>query len=416
MAEIRPFCAVRPRRDLASRIAALPYDVYSRREAAAIVKENPRSFLKIDRAEVQLGDEVDTYDPRVYRKAADTLWQMLEQGELVQDKEPCLYLYELTMEGRTQTGVCCCTAVREYENGRIRRHENTRKEKEEDRVCHVETCRAQTGPIFLACRDRDGRLAGIQEKEKQAEPLYDFTAEDGVRHRLWKIGSSERIERIRAVFGDIPALYIADGHHRAASAVRVAEKFRAQQSSAVPTGLEQPGEAEYVLSVIFPADQLKILDYNRWVADLNGRSPAGFLEELGRKFLITPVSENIRPEKKGDYSMYLDGRWYRLRERNPRISRDPVKLLDVSVLQEQILDPVLGIKDPKTDSRIRFVGGIRGTDALEKMVAGQGGVAFALYPTSIEELFAVADQGRLMPPKSTWFEPKLRSGLLIHRI
>ncbi len=415
MAEFRPFRAVRPRKDLASRIAALPYDVYSRGEAAAIVKENPWSFLKIDRAEVQLADEVDTYDPQVYRKAAETLEQMIKEGAFLQEDTACLYLYELTMEGRTQTGICGCTAVRDYETGVIRRHENTRKDKEEDRVRHVETCRAQTGPIFLACRDEDGALAAIQESEKKAEPLYDFTAPDGVRHRVWRLADGEVIGRICGIFAGTPSLYIADGHHRAASAVRVAQKFRGQQAAA-GKHTEETGEAQWVLSVVFPADQLKILDYNRWVADLNGKTAAGFLKALDEDFLVNAVSGKIRPERKGDFSMYLEGQWYRIRERNPHPSEDPVKALDVSVLQDKILDPLLGILDPKTDSRIRFVGGIRGLKELERMADSQGGVAFALYPTSIEELFSVADQGRLMPPKSTWFEPKLRSGLFIHRI
>lgn len=421
MAEIKAFCAVRPRKDLADKIAALPYDVYSRSEAAELVKKNPCSFLKIDRPEVQFDQETDMYAPQVYQAAGDTLREMMEKGEFVQEETPCLYLYELTMDGRTQTGVCCCASVADYENGVIKRHENTRQDKEEDRIRHVEACGAQTGPIFLACRDHD-RLTALEEQVKKEEPLYSFTAEDGIRHQMWRISRGETIHEICEIFGGMDSLYIADGHHRAASAVSVAVRRRKMTDPAGQIGkdgevsLEMLPESEAFLSVIFPESELKVLDYNRWVKDLNGASGEEFLEKVKERFHLTPLSGAAHPEKKGAFTMYLEGQWYRLEEKDRKNRTDAVDSLDVSILQNEILSPILGIGDPKTDQRIRFIGGIRGLSSLEQMTDENGGVAFAMYPTSMEELFRVADQGRLMPPKSTWFEPKLRSGLLIHKI
>ena len=414
MVEIKAFCAVRPRQDLAEKIAALPYDVYSRGEAAEEVKKNPFSFLKIDRPEVQFDENTDMYSPAVYQAAGNELREMIGRGEFIQEKSPCLYLYELTMDGRTQTGVCCCASVADYENGVIKRHENTRPEKEEDRIRHVEACGAQTGPIFLACR-KNQKLTELEEREKKAVPIYSFTAEDGIRHQVWKIENEETIRSICEIFEAMDSLYIADGHHRAASAVRVARKRREKE---VPEGqrLEEKPEAEAFLSVIFPENELKVLDYNRWVKDLNGYSRKEFLNHVGEKFRMTPLPSAVHPKEKGRFSMYLDGQWYELEEKTEKNRTDAVESLDVSILQNEILSPVLGIKNPKTDKRIQFIGGIRGLSELERLVDAQGGAAFALYPTSMEELFRAADQGRLMPPKSTWFEPKLRSGLFLHMI
>lgn len=407
MATVRPFRAVRPEKKLASRIAALPYDVYSRKEAREEVKREPCSFLKIDRAETQLDPDVDIYSEEVYRQAGATLDNMIQAGELIREEKPCFYLYELTMNGRSQTGLGCCVSVKEYETQVIKKHENTRVEKENDRVRHVEACQAQTGPVFLAYRSED-EMDRITEQEKKKEPVYDFTAEDGIRHRIWILQEESTINKIQKIFEKVENLYIADGHHRAAAAVRVAEKRR--------QGKETQEESEYFLAVAFPDRELMILDYNRWVRDLWNQDRETFLHRLEENFVLEKMEKAVHPSQKGEIAMYLKGQWYLLREKKAIWREDPIQRLDVSILQKEILAPVLGITEPRTDQRIVFVGGIRGLADLERRVDQEGGVAFAMYPTSMDELFEVADQGRLMPPKSTWFEPKLRSGLLIHQI
>ena len=407
MADIKPFYGITPQADLAERIAALPYDVYDRQEAKEEVAKHPLSFLRIDRAETQFGDEVDTYDPKVYQKAHDLLWNMIDKGEFQKEKSPCYYLYELTMNGRSQTGIVACASVDDYVNGVIMKHENTREDKEQDRIRHVDACDAQTGPIFLAYRHND-TIHGILQEVKKEEPMFDFLSEDGIRHRGWRIGDAEKICSIQKAFQDIHQIYIADGHHRAASAVKVSLKRRKES--------EKAGEHDTFLSVLFEDDELYIMDYNRVVADLNRHSIEGFLQEISKVCQVLESTTQVKPEKKGEVGMYLAGKWYRLTFREDVLSEDPVDGLDVSVLQKQILSPILGIGDPRTDQRISFVGGIRGLHALEKAVHDKGGVAFAMFPTSMQELFAVADAGRLMPPKSTWFEPKLRSGLFIHAL
>ena len=411
MATIRPFAALRPADGMAEKIAALPYDVYNRKEAKEAVKDAPHSFLRIDRAETTLPDDVDTYDERVYKRAKELLTEQVEKGEYITEDKPCFYLYELVMNGRSQTGVVGCASIDDYCRNVIKKHENTRADKEEDRIRHVDTCSMQTGPIFLAYRAKEDLKEKIGELKKQA-PVYDFVSEDGIGHRVWVIDNDADVAMIEESFGKIPAIYIADGHHRCASAVKVGLKRREQYPDY--TGEE---EFNYFLSVIFPDEELRILDYNRVVKDLNGLDAAAFLTRIGKYFTVEKMGQSpYRPTEKGTFGMYLEDEWYCLSAKEEIKSEDAVEGLDVSLLQNYLLDPVLGIKDPKTDKRIEFVGGIRGLGELERRVHADMKVAFSMYPTSIAELFAVADAGRLMPPKSTWFEPKLRSGLFLHEI
>lgn len=412
MADIRPFAAVRPREDLADKIAALPYDVYSRQEALKEIGRAPLSFLRIDRAETSFPDDVDTYDDRVYEKAAEILNEMIEKGEFIADEKPMFYLYELTMDGRSQTGIVAVAAASDYENGVIKKHENTRADKEVDRIRHVDTCSAQTGPIFLGYRNNKV-LSDIVALVKKTEPVYDFISPDGVRHRVWIVSNDTEIAAIRGAFDTISDIYICDGHHRCASAVKVCN-MRKERC----VGFTGDEEFNYFLSVLFPADELKILDYNRVVRDLNGLSESRFLDRIRKKFdIIEKGSEPFKPAKPHEFGLYISGKWYELVAKSDLITDDPVDRLDVSILQNELLSPILNIEDPRTDPRINFVGGIHGMKGLmDKVDSNEYICAFSLYPTSIEELFDVADRGRLMPPKSTWFEPKLRSGLFIHRI
>ena len=411
MAHIRPFLCIRPKAGEADQIAALPYDVYNREEAKAEVKDKPLSFLNIDRAETQFADTVDTYAPEVYQRAHDMLWDMVEQGHFIQEKTPCYYVYELTMDGRVQTGITACASIDDYQNQVIKKHENTRADKEQDRINHVNICDAQTGPIFLAYRSNEV-INAVVDGAKGNAPLYDFTAEDGVRHRVFLIDKEADIEAVKDAFAGIGEIYIADGHHRAASAVKVGLLRREEHPGY--TGEE---EFNYFLSVLFPHDQLMIMDYNRVVRDLNGMTEEEFLAKMQGLFEVEEAgAKAVRPQEKGTFTMFLKNSWYSCRIKKADVSNDPVEGLDVSILQNVLLAPVLGIGDPKTDRRIDFVGGIRGLEELERRVHTDAAVAFAMYPTSIEELFAVADAKRLMPPKSTWFEPKLRSGLFIHAL
>ena len=412
MAEIRTFCAVHPAEGLASKLAALPYDVYSRDEAREQVKKAPESFLAIDRPETQFPKDQDMYAPEVYQKAHDMLEEWIKRGSFVQDQQKCYYLYELTMDGRSQTGLVACASIDDYLNGVIKKHENTRAEKEQDRIRHVDTCNAQTGPIFLAYR-ANAVINEVVAKTKKQDALYDFVAEDGIRHRVFVISDPEDIQTIRNAFAQIGEIYIADGHHRAASAVKVGFKRREEHPGY--TGKE---EFNYFLSVLFPDEELMIMDYNRVVRDLGDMTEEAFLSKMQELFDVQKIENgnDVRPVKKGQFSMFLSDKWYRCTMRPESVPEDPVEGLDVSVLQNVLLAPVLGIGDPKTDKRIDFVGGIRGMKELERRCHEDCKVAFAMYPTSIQELFAVADAGRLMPPKSTWFEPKLRSGLFIHEI
>ena len=411
MAVIRPFAGIRPCSKKVSSIAALPYDVYNRAEAKAEVIREPDSFLKIDRAETQFDDSVDTYAPEVYQRAHDTLWDMVKKGDFIQDASPCYYIYELTMDGRTQTGITACASIDDYQNNVIKKHENTRAEKEADRIRHVDTCNAQTGPIFLAYR-ANAVITEVVAKVKHQQPVYDFVSPDGIGHRVWVVSELQDIDTIQNAFSGINEIYIADGHHRCASAVRVGQMRR--QANPAYDGTE---EFNYFLSVLFPDEELMILDYNRVVKDLNGLTSEELLDKMQHIFTVKAVDRNDRkPASAGTFSMYLNEQWYICEVPADKIPADPVKGLDVSLLQDLLLAPVLAIGDPKTDSRIDFVGGIRGLDELERRCSIDAKVAFAMYPTSIAQLFDVADAGLLMPPKSTWFEPKLRSGIFIHEI
>ena len=409
MAVIRPFECVRPEKSIAGRVAALPYDVYDSMEAREVVAKEPLSFLKIDRAETQFDEQVDMYSQEVYQKAHDMLMEAIDDGTFITDSDKAYYVYELTMDGRTQTGIAACASIDDYLNNVIKKHENTRADKEQDRINHVDACGAQTGPIFLAYRANEV-INGEVAKAKEKEPLYSFTSDDGIRHQVWKISDEASVGNIEDAFAGISQIYIADGHHRAASAVKVGLKRR--ESNPGYTGDE---EFNYFLSVLFPDEELMIMPYNRVVKDLNGMSEEEFVARIKEKFIVNESSTQVSPAKKGEFGMYLGKKWYTLTAREEILSNDPVDGLDVAVLQNNVLEPLLGIHDPKTDKRIDFVGGIRGLSELERRCSEDCVLAFSMYATSISELFAVADAGLLMPPKSTWFEPKLRSGLFIHR-
>ncbi|MCR5591217.1 MAG: DUF1015 family protein [Lachnospiraceae bacterium] len=410
MAKVRPFRAIRPGENVAARVAALPYDVYNRSEAKAEAKREPLSFLCIDRAETQLDDEIDTYDERVYRKAHSLMRKRLEDNTFIQDSEPSFYIYELVMDGRSQTGIVGCASIDDYVSGVIKKHENTRADKEVDRIKHVDALSAQTGPIFLAYRRRDD-IKDIISVVKQQKPLYDFTANDGISHRVWIIREDKYIAGIEKAFAETDSIYIADGHHRCASAVKVGLKRREEFPD-----YDGSEEFNYFLSVLFSDDELMIMDYNRVLKDLNGYSPDEMLSELSKLGTLEKKGSAYSPKEKGTVGIFLEDSWYKLSFSPEIIPDGAVEGLDVSVLQKNVLEPLFGIKDPRTDKRIDFVGGIRGLSELERRVKSDCSIAFSMHPTSIGELFSVADANLLMPPKSTWFEPKLRSGLFIHEI
>ena len=410
MAKVKAFSCIRPRQDLASEIAALPYDVYNREEALAAVTGKPYTFLRIDRPETQFSADTDMYSEAVYQKAKEMLDQMLLEGSYIKDEEDAFYIYQLVMNGRTQTGLVACVSIDDYVNDVIKKHENTREEKELDRIRHVDTCNAQTGPIFLAYRAVQTIDCIVNDTMKES-PLYAFVSEDGIAHNVWKISKKDDVSTIADAFGKMNQIYIADGHHRAASAVKVGLKRRKEKPDY--TGEE---EFNYFLSVLFPHDQLAILPYNRVVRDLNGMSKKEFLEAVEQNFDIATSEIPVSSNKKGVFGMYLQSQWYELKVHDEWLSEDPVEGLDSSILQNALLKPILGIDDPRTDNRIDFVGGIRGVAELEKRVHQDMEVAFSVCATTIDELFAVADAGKLMPPKSTWFEPKLRSGIFIHEL
>lgn len=412
MATIRPFAAIRPPKEYAEQVSSLPYDVMNHKEACAMAAGNLSSFLHICRADIDTSENL-IHDPATYEKSRCNLEDFLRRGVLKQDETPCYYIYRQIMWGRVQTGIVGCASVDEYLNGTVKKHELTRKEKELDRINHFDACSCQTEPVFLAYRKHEGIASAVREWIKFHKPEYNFTSSDGVTHLLWSIDDAEVIETIRKGFEEVPALYIADGHHRTASSAAVSAKRRTQHPDY--TGEE---EFNYLMAVVFCDEDLFIMDYNRVVEDLNGNTPERFLQLTGEKFHIrrAPVGKPYAPRFKHEFGMYLNGAWYILTAKSGAFEEShPIKSLDCDILQNNLLAPILGIDDPRTNPRIDFVGGIRGLSELETR-ANDKGVAFALYPVSMEDLFKVADSGEIMPPKSTWFEPKLRSGLFAHPI
>jgi len=414
MATVKAFRAIRPAPELAHKVAALPYDVMDSNEAREMVKGNPYSFLHIDKAEIDLDPSIDLYDKRVYEKARDNLREMIKNGVFQQDEKNCLYIYKQVMKGRVQTGLVGCTSIDDYMNNIIKKHEYTRADKEQDRINHVDYCNANTGPIFLTYRASKEINEIVDNWMADHKPVYDFVSDDGIGHTVWVIDGDDAIQRLEERFRAVDYLYIADGHHRSASAVKVGLKRR--ESFPDYKGDE---EFNFFLSVLFPDEQLYIMDYNRVVKDLNGNSAEEFLKKVGEKFDIEEYTGEgqFRPTVRHTFGMYMDGKWYKLTAKAGTYNEeDPVDRLDVSIMQNNLLDPVLGIKDPRTDKRIDFVGGIRGLGELERRVNAGMKVAFSMCPTTIMDLMSIADAGKVMPPKSTWFEPKLRSGLFIHEL
>ena len=413
MAVLKPFKAVRPREDMAARVAALPYDVMSSAQARVMVEGNPYSFLHVDRAEIDLDPSVDIYSEEVYEKAASNLRKMKEDGILIQDEKPCFYIYRQIRKGKAQTGIVGCASIDDYMENRIKKHELTRADKEADRIHHVDTCDANTGPIFLTCSMAQEMKDLTEQWTKDHAPVYDFVAEDEIAHIVWVVDDAAVIEKMGTLFEGIPAFYIADGHHRAASAVKVGQKRRAENPGY--TGEE---EFNFFLSVVFPYDELTILPYNRVVKDLNGLEEKAFIGSLKFNFeLMLMPGFPCKPVEKHSIGMYTGGQWYHLKAwEDVYAGKSAQEQLDVAILQEKVLSPILGIGDPRTDNRISFVGGSHKAKELEEMADATGGVAFVMFPTSMEDLMTIADNGGLMPPKSTWFEPKLRSGLFIHEL
>lgn len=407
MAKLRPFRALRPSAECAPKVSSVPYDVISTAEARELAAGNPLSFLRVTRSELELPEGTDPYAPEVYAHAAENLEKLRAAAPLVREAEPSLYLYRQVMGQHAQIGLAGCFSVDEYEADLVKKHEKTRRDKEDDRTRHISTLRAQTGLVFLTYR-ASREVDAIVETVTAGEPIYDFTADDGIRHTIWRAGGELR-DQLVAAFDRLPLLYIADGHHRAASAARTRAKLRAEGASLDP----EKGDWNWFLAVAFPHDQMQVLPYHRVVRDLSGRTPEEFLAALGERFRVLPGPPI--PSRKGLVGVYLAGRWHTLELPATPAGSSTIAGLDVSKLQEGVLAPLLGIEDPRTDKRIDFVGGIRGTRELERRVdSGEMAVAFAFYPVTVEELMAIADEGGIMPPKSTWFEPKLRDGLLIH--
>ena len=411
MSVLRPFRAVRPTKENAAKVAALPYDVMNSAEAKEMVKGNPLSFLHVDKAEIDLPEGTYIYDEKVYLKARENLDRLSEDGICIQDEKPCLYIYRQIMNGRAQTGIVGCASIDDYINNVIRKHEFTRADKEADRINHVDYCDANTGPIFLTYRGNE-TVDAVIAKYVVKEAEYDFVTDDGIGNTVWVVDCEEDIKTIADAFENIPYLYIADGHHRAASAVKVGMKRR----EANP-GYNGSEEFNFFLAVYFRSDDLAIMDYNRLIADYNGKTKDGLLAEISEKFDIQKNDGIYHPEKKHTFGMYIDNEWYKLTAKDGTFDgTDPVDRLDVSILQKNVITPVFGIEDPRTDKRIDFVGGIRGLEELERRCALDMKIAFSMFPTTLDDLMDIADAGKVMPPKSTWFEPKLLSGLFIHKL
>lgn len=408
MSTIVPFQALRPDPKLAAAVASKPYDVLNSQEAREEAADNPYSFLHITKSEIDLPLNIDIHSQQVYDKAKENLQAFIEKGILIEEDKPCYYIYRLVMNGREQTGLVCGSSIDDYDNGIIKKHELTRPDKEADRIHHMTTIRAQTGNVFLAYKSIASIDDVIENWKRDHSPFYDFTAEDGIGHTIWIVNDDNTIRTITGLFTrEVPCTYIADGHHRAASAAKVRKALGAGASKA----------SGYFLTTLFPSGQLRIMDYNRLIHDLNGASVEEFTDKLQKEFLIGKVDHAYQPEQLHEFGMYADGDWYKMVAREGTFTTDPIGILDVTILQKNILDKLLSIKDPRTDKRIDFVGGIRGLGELERRVdSGEMKAAFSLYPVSIEQLFDIADSGEVMPPKSTWFEPKLRDGLLTHLI
>jgi uncharacterized protein (DUF1015 family) len=406
MAQIKPFRALRPHNEYTAQVASRPYDVLNSEEARKEAGDNFLSFLHVTKSEIDLPAGIDIHSGQVYEKAKENLQKLIQKKILFQEDKPCYYIYELAWKGRTQTGLVCVSSVEDYFNDVIKKHEFTRPEKEKDRIDHMRTIRAQTGNVFLACKDLK-ELNDVFDKWKDQNPAeYNFTASDGVTHAIWVVNAFATIDIITNLFKEkIPFTYIADGHHRAASAAKVSQQIPNSE------------EAKYFLTTIFPANQLAILDYNRVLKDLNGLSDEEFLQKLNEEFIVEKTGAQVAPKELHQFGMYLNKQWYQLTAKENTFRNDPIGILDVTILQENLLGKILGINDPRTDNRIDFVGGIRGLGELEKRVdSGEMKVAFSLHPVTIQQLFDIADSGNVMPPKSTWFEPKLRDGLLTHLI
>ena len=411
--KIKPFKGFRPVKDKASLVASRPYDVLNSDEARDEAKGNPYSFLNVVKPEITLPPDTDHYSPEVYLAGKNNFEKLVRDGIFVQDKERCLYIYELVMDGRSQNGIVACASVEDYMKGHIKKHELTRPDKEADRKNHVRVSMMNAEPVFFAY-PAEKELDKIVELIKQATPEYSFTADDNIQHRFWVVKNPEQIQKIVTAFEKMPATYVADGHHRTAAAALVGHDLEKENSH--HTG-EEP--YNYFLAVHFPDNQLAIMDYNRVVKDLNGHDVSSFIDALGKSFLITKKGrEAYRPSRLHEFSLYVDGNWYSLRAKdNTYDDTDPIGVLDVTILSKQVLEPLLGIHDLRTDKRIDFVGGMRGLGELERRVdSGEMKVAFALYPVSMKQLIDIADSGEIMPPKTTWFEPKLRSGLVVHSL